>query len=483
MGELKTAIRQLDIFDLYGARLDFREDSSRFNSALAEILRALGISPDYEAMSADARCDLMLELLAQPAPALSNHPGVSPKASETWAMFQLIRRTREVYGAELLGPCIISMAHSTADVLAVLLMAQWCECAGGLEIVPLFETIQDLESAPQIMSDLFALDVYRDHLATCPSGQMVMIGYSDSNKDGGFMMSNWALYQAQEGVARVCREQGVPLTLFHGRGGTAARGGGPVNRAILAQPGGSVDGHFRLTEQGEILSSRYSNIHLAMRNLEQIVNAVLLASAPAGDHPPTLAAINGYAPLHFKLPSPKELPAGWREIMNQMASTARTAYRHLVYETPGFMDYWDAATPIEQIKNLHIGSRPASRKPGVEQVTQIRAIPWVFSWMQSRFNLPGWYGLGAGLQSVLSSQPEGLNSLREMYASWSFFRVLLETAELSLMKADMQIARLYSELVPDQSMAEPIFATIQAEYERTVDAVLAVKNQSPPDGR
>ena len=478
LGELKTALRQLEIFDLYGARLDFREDSARINSALAEILRALEISSDYESRDADSRRDLLLNLLTRPLPALSTYPGVSPNASETWAMFQLIRRTRAVYGAELLGPCIISMAHSTADVLAVLLMAKWCECAEGMEIVPLFETIQDLEAAPLVLSELFSLEVYRTHLATCSAGQMVMIGYSDSNKDGGFMMSNWALYHAQESVARICREQGVPLTLFHGRGGTAARGGGPVNRAILAQPGGSVDGRFRLTEQGEILSSRYSNIDLAMRNLEQIVNAVLLASAPTAASPSTLAAVNGYAPLHFKLPSPQDLPNNWRESMNQMASAAEAAYRGLVYATPGFMEYWNAATPIQQIKNLHIGSRPASRKPGVEQVTQIRAIPWVFSWMQSRYNLPGWYGLGTGLESVRLAQPEGLATLRGMYASWSFFRVLLESAELSLMKADMQIARLYSELVPDQSLAQPIFATILAEFQRTVHAVLAVKNQT-----
>ncbi len=304
-----------------------------------------------------------------------------------------------------------------------------------------------------------------------------MVGYSDSNKDGGFLMSNWALYQAQESVARVCRERGVPFTLFHGRGGTAARGGGPVNRAILAQPGGSVAGQFRLTEQGEILSSRYSNLELALRNLEQMVNAVLLASVPSGVENPTRAPVEGHPPLHVKLVSPQDLPAAWRHAMTGMAAAASQKYRHLVYQTPGFIAYWQAATPIEVIKHLHIGSRPASRKPGIEQVTQIRAIPWVFSWMQSRFNLPGWYGLGTGLETVLSAGSEGLALLRDLYGSWSFFRVLVETAELSLLKADMQIAAIYSDLATERSSADQIFADIQAEYERTVAAVLAIKNQ------
>ncbi|HEX7566938.1 MAG TPA: phosphoenolpyruvate carboxylase [Anaerolineaceae bacterium] len=476
-GRLKTALRQVEIFDLFGARLDIREDSSRINSAVGEILRALGLTADFESLDKDARRDLLCLYLEQPGPRLASHPGVSPEAAETWALFQLINRTRQVYGSELIGPFIISMAHSTADVLAVLLMARWSGCASGLQIVPLFETIQDLAAASEVMEELFNLEVYRSHLVTCPDGQMVMIGYSDSNKDGGFTMSNWALYQSQEAVAAVCRDHKVRLTLFHGRGGTAARGGGPVNRAILAQPGGSVDGRFRLTEQGEILSSRYSNIDLAMRNLEQIVNAVLLASVPPSDRTAAHMPAENLPLTHFKLPSPRRLPDPWREAMNQISAEAMKVYRSLVYETPGFMDYWRAATPIEEIKFLHIGSRPASRKPGSEQVTQIRAIPWVFSWMQSRCNLPGWYGLGSGLEEILHKKPGGLAFLREMHATWSFFRVLLESAELSLMKADMQIAGLYSALAPDRNLANQIFTKIQREHQQTVQALLLIKDQ------
>jgi phosphoenolpyruvate carboxylase len=479
-GPLLTAERQVEIFDLYGARLDLREDSARLNAALAEVLRALGIARDYETLDPTARQTLLQTLLAQPAPPLAAQPGVSPAAAETWALFRLVRRTREVYGPELLGPFIISMAHSPADVLGVLLMARWCGAADGLQIVPLFETIDDLEAAPRILAELFAQDCYRAHLATCPDGQMVMVGYSDSNKDGGFLMSNWALYQAQEAVAQVCRAHGLKLTLFHGRGGSAARGGGPVNRAILAQPGGTVAGQFRLTEQGEILSSRYSNIDLALRNLEQIVNAVLLASAMPPAAPPPAGELAG-APVHFKRVSPERLPEAWREAMAAMAASAQACYRRLVFETPGFLDYWQAATPLEEIKHLHIGSRPASRRAsGVdsEQITKIRAIPWVFSWMQSRFNLPGWYGLGSGLNAFLDGGPDRLEFLREMHAGWSFFHMLLETAGLSLMKADMQIAALYSDLVPDRALAERIFGEIQSEYHRTVQAVQRIQGQS-----
>ncbi len=268
------------------------------------------------------------------------------------------------------------------------------------------------------------------------------------------------------------------MTLFHGRGGTTARGGGPINRAILAQPGNSVNGRFRLTEQGEILSWRYSNIELALRNREQIVNAVLIASAPIQVAPPTPTSEEAIPSRHFKMPSPKVLPEAWRETMNEMAQAAQATYRRLVYGTPGFLDYWKAATPIEEIKHLHLGSRPAARKTGIEQISQIRAIPWVFSWMQSRFNIPGWYGLGSGLNKVLLKKKDGLELLREMYSSWYFFRMLLENAELSLMKADMQIAALYSALAPNQVSAEQIFADIQTEYQRTIQAVLAVKGSA-----
>jgi phosphoenolpyruvate carboxylase len=278
-----------------------------------------------------------------------------------------------------------------------------------------------------------------------------MIGYSDSNKDGGYLAANWALYRAQENIAQVCREHGVKLTLFHGRGGSVARGGGPANRAIRAQPPGTSAGRFRMTEQGETIASKYGDPDLAHRHLEQLASAVLLASAPI---------------------DPVAIPPDWRGTMDRLAQAAWRAYRSLVYDTPEFLEYWRVATPIDEISRLRIGSRPTARRGNALQLEHVRAIPWVFSWMQSRFNLPGWYGLGA----ALNEQSAALN--REMYEQWPFFRALLDNAEMSLLKADMGIAALYSQLAPDQTVARPLFDRVRAEYDRTVEAVLRATNHT-----
>ncbi len=447
--------RQLQIFGLQAARLDIREDASVLNSALGEVLRALEITPEFKSLPPAESIGLLTQLLNQPAPPLATHPGVKPQTAETWALFQLIDRARQVYGSELLGPFIISMTHNAADILTVLLLARWTGCADGLQIVPLFETVADLNAAPAILQQLFELEAYQGHLRTCGGHQMVMIGYSDSNKDGGYLTANWGLYQAQEQISDLCRKAGVTLTLFHGRGGTVARGGGPANRAIRAQPPGSVGGRFRVTEQGEIITSRYADPALAHRHIEQIVNAVLLSSAPD---------------IQAQFPAVK--PA-WREALEVMSHNALRTYRALVYETPGFLEYWRSVTPLEEITRLHLGSRPASRVPGGPVVLKIRAIPWVFSWMQSRFNLPSWYGLGTGLNSAVA-----LELLQEMSADWPFFRAVLENAELSLLKADMKIAALYSALAPDQEFAKQVFGMIRAEYERTKSALLAITGHS-----
>jgi phosphoenolpyruvate carboxylase len=447
---LQPVRRQLEIFDLYAARLDIRQDSSQINQALGETLRALKIHSFYEELPVEERARVLCDLLEQPTPQLSPQPGVTPETSETWALFRLIARAQAVYGPDLLGPFIISMTRGAADLLGVLLLARWANCADGLSIAPLFETMADLKAAPQILESLFDLPAYRDHLASCRDHQVVMIGYSDSNKDGGYLAANWALYRSQEEIARVCQERQVEFTLFHGRGGTTARGGGPANRAILAQPPGTIEGHFRLTEQGEIIASRYANPHLARRHLGQIANAVLLASSP---HHAELSCI--------------ENP--WCEALEVMAAAAQTVYRDLVYGAPGFLDYWQAATPIDEIKRLRIGSRPAARAAAGEAVEKIRAIPWVFSWMQSRFNLPGWYGLGSGLSAGPS-----LDLLKEMYLGWPFFRAMVDNAEMSLLKADMGIAALYSDLAPDRVTAGEIFARIREEYQRTQEMILEV---------
>ncbi len=451
--QLRPVMRQLAIFGLHAARLDIREDAWRINRALGELLRGLRLAGgrDFETMTPQERRALLMRLLKKPAPQLASQAGVTPETAETWALFKLLARVREVYGRDLLGPFIISMTQSAADVLAVLTLARWAGCEQGLDIVPLFETMEDLANAPAVMAELFTLQPYREHLVTCDRAQIIMIGYSDSNKDGGYLAANWALYQAQEQLAKVCKDHGIRLTLFHGRGGTVARGGGPANRAIRAQPPGTILGRFRLTEQGEVIAARYLNPELAHRHLEQIVNAVLLASLPATGELHAQRAVDD-----------------WREVMHIMAQASLRTYRELVFERPRFLEYWQAATPIDEIKRLHIGSRPASRaKSG--GIASLRAIPWVFSWMQSRHNLPGWYGLGAGLHAW-----PNWDQLKQMYLDWPFFRAMIDNAAMSLVKADMDIAARYATLVPDRQLADSVLADIRAEYDRTRQAILAI---------
>ena len=447
--ELRVVRAQLEIFGLHAARLDIREDAGRLSAALGAILRGLGIDAGFEKRDERDRVAVLLGLIAAPPPPTAKVTAGaedSEVAAETWRLFRLIARARDVYGDELLGPFVISMTRGAADVLAVLLLARWAGRA-ELDVAPLFETLDDLRAAPRVLAELFGLAPYRAHLAVCGGRQMVMIGYSDSNKDGGYLAANWAIWEAQEAVARVCRDHGVTLTLFHGRGGTVARGGGPAGRAIAAQPAGTVDGRFRLTEQGETLAARYADPDLAHRHLEQVVSAVLLASAPDA------------AP---------DVPERWRTTMRAMAADAHAAYRALVHDTPGFLEFWRAATPIDEIARLRLGSRPATRRGAALAIGDVRAIPWVFSWMQSRFNLPGWYGLGAALDRADRAR------VAEMYAGWPFVRALVDNAEMSLLKADMGIAALYAGLVPDRSLAERILERIVEEHERARSAILGI---------
>ena len=450
--EIEIARCQLEIFGLHAMRLDLREDSSRLNGTLDETLRALNVTANFAEMPEGERLTVLVELLGSELPDLSAQPGITAATAETWSLFQLIRRVRDVYGKELLGPFVISMCQSGADVLSVLLLARWMGCDEGLQIVPLFETIEDLRAAPSIFEGLLELPIYREHLATCNDEQMIMIGYSDSNKDGGYVMSNWSLYQGQENITKVAQKHNIALTIFHGRGGTIARGGGPANRGIRAQPPGSVNGRFRLTEQGEVIAARYSNLALARRHLEQLVHAVLVASSP--------------------VKTEVEIPTAWRAAMDRMSETAHKMYRGLVYENPRFIEFWQTATPLDEIKRLHIGSRPAARGKSSE-VTKIRAIPWVFSWMQSRFNLPGWFGLGSALAEIKDER-----LLREMYEGWSLFNTMLNNTEMSLLKADMGIASLYVDLVPDRDLGRAMFRAIRDEYDRTRDIVLSISGHA-----
>jgi phosphoenolpyruvate carboxylase len=307
------------------------------------------------------------------------------------------------------------------------------------------------------MTALFAHPGYAPHLARAGRRQTIMIGYSDSNKDAGYLAANWELYQAQEALAATCRAQDVVMTLFHGRGGTIARGGGPANRAVLAQPPGSVAGRIRITEQGEVITDRYSHPAIAERHLQQVVHAVLIASAP--EHCRLLAR-----------PKPE-----WLTAMEELAVLSYRDYRDLIYETPELLSYWSQATPMDEISQMRIGSRP-SRRTGAATFDSLRAIPWGFSWMQCRHVLPGWYGVGAAL-TAFGREPEQLALLQEMYRDWPFFRNVLDNSQVSMSQADMSIARLYADLVEDERVRELIYGRVSAAFEETRAAVLLVTGQ------
>ena len=408
-------LQQVRIFGLHTAHLHIREDSKRLTSAFSEILRGLGIEMQFEQLNDTERQALLNRLFSKTPQDLAMHPGITPETAETLSMFMLASKASMIYGGELIGPIIISMTKTASDVLMVLMLIRWTGCEDCLPIVPLFETIDGLEGAAEVLNELFTNTVYRKHLSRTGNRQTVMIGYSDTNKDGGYLAANWALYKAQEEIVEVCKSHGIILTLFHGRGGSTARGGGPSNQAIRSQPPGSINGKFLLTEQGEVISSRYSNPYLAERHIEEIVHAVLLSSFPE---------ISEMKPVTLK----------WRKALNAMSKAAQECYRTLVLDTPGFKTFWQNATPIDEIKRLRIGSRPANRENKESSIRNVRAIPWVFSWTQSRFNLPGWYGMGSGLKTE-----KDLSLLKEMAAEWPFFKLLVHNKLIAYFSEQMRI--------------------------------------------
>ncbi len=463
--QLARMRRQAQVFGLHVARLDIRQYSDFNTAVLAELLRKLKLHDSFDALEPAERAQILSNLLASPNPDLSQLTDLSLEADETLTLFQILYRAFDFYGRELLGPYIVSMTHGPEDILAPLLLAKWHGLCldlnredEGMTFVPLFETREDLRNAPGVMADLFNHPAYAPHLERVNRNQTIMIGYSDSNKDAGYMAANWELYQAQEVLAEACAKHNVSIMLFHGRGGTIARGGGPANRAILAQPPGSVNGRIRITEQGEVIDERYGHPAVARRHLEQVVNATLMASVD---------------PRHGGTTRPQD---DWRAAMDELAAVSYKTYRQLIYETPELLEYWGAATPITEISQMRIGSRP-SRRTAKATFASLRAIPWGFSWMQSRHVLPGWYGVGEALEAYGNQSPEHLRRLQEMYKKWPFFRVVIDNAQVSLAKADMGIARLYANLVEDEAIRTKIFGEIESSFTRTVNWILRVTGQ------
>ncbi|MBV8793624.1 MAG: phosphoenolpyruvate carboxylase, partial [Hyphomicrobiales bacterium] len=379
------------------------------------------------------------------------------------ALFRAAADIRAKYGPGAIRTSIISKTDSVSDMLELALILKevglvTADGSSALALVPLFETIADLRNCVGVMDRLLSLPEYRKLVESLGGEQEVMLGYSDSNKDGGFVTSGWELYKAEIGLVEVFRRHGVRIRLFHGRGGSVGRGGGPSYEAILAQPGGAVQGQIRITEQGEIISSRYSNPEVGRRNLETLASATLEATLLQDESP---------------APDPAFL-----ETMEELSLSAYNAYRGLVYETEGFERYFWSSTVITEIAGLNIGSRPASRKK-TTAISDLRAIPWVFSWAQCRLMLPGWFGFGAAVKAYVAAHPkDGLASLKEMYARWPFFRTQLSNMDMVMAKSSLAIASRYARLVEDVGLREKIFARISGEWRDAVDALNAIMEQS-----
>lgn len=467
---LHGLIRAVEVFGFHLAMVDLRQSSDKHEAVLAELLNVASIQPDYTSLTEEQKRQLLLSLLKDPRPLRVVGYLYSDFAESEIAIFEMAQKMRQLFGVDTIRHYIISHTETVSDLLEVLLLQKEVGLMHGvlgkkatadLIVVPLFETIDDLRNAATIMNEFYALPGILDLVKRSGAEQDIMLGYSDSNKDGGIVTSNWELYCAELALVKVFEpleeKHGVRLRLFHGRGGTVGRGGGPSYEAILAQPPGTVRGQIRLTEQGEVIGSKYANPEIGRRNLETLVAATLEATL---------------------LKPTKQASKAFLEAAAKISQASMKAYRGLVYETPGFAAYFFDATPIQEIAKLNIGSRPASRKAG-QRIEDLRAIPWGFSWGQCRLTLPGWYGFGSAVQEFLN-QPNAadkkaaLKLLRDMYKEWPFFRTLLSNMDMALAKSDLALASRYSELVPNLKLRQTIFGAIETEWNKTVDALYLV---------
>jgi len=443
---VRRLLRRIEAFGFHMITLDIRQDSEVHRNVVGECLG----EDDWLEMTADQRTARITEALVSRESAPMN---LSIQARKTIAVFQAIAFCRRKYGPKAIGPFIVSMTQGADDILSVMLLAEWGELHNKrgeipLDIAPLLETVDDLQNGPDILASLLSSDLYRAHLARRKNRQMVMIGYSDSNKDSGLASARWALQSAQEVIVKAAEADGIELTLFHGRGGTVSRGGSKTHVAVLGAPPGTVNGRLRVTEQGEIINEKYGLRGIALRTLEQMTGSVALATA---------------MPKHRGNDR-----AEWHDMMDVIANESRRVYRKLIYETPNFYEYFRSATPIDLIERMRIGSRPSARRrqSGIED---LRAIPWVFSWTQARFVLPGWYGVGSGLAKAIDQFGE--EAFADMFSEWYFHRSLTADTEMVLAKSDLGIAEQYSMLAGD-ALHEEFFPIIKTEFDLTSELIL-----------
>ena len=461
--------RAAQVFGFHLATVDLRQSSDKHEAVVAELLKTARIEADYSSLAEPAKRELLVRLLNDARPLRVRVASYSEHAVSELAIFETAARMLQRFGRDAIRHYIISHTEDVSDLLEVLLLFKETglmrgELADGavssLIVSPLFETIGDLRNAEPIMRAFYALPGVTALVKASGAEQDIMLGYSDSNKDGGSFTSNWELYRAEIALVSLFESlKGITLRLFHGRGGTVGRGGGPSYQAILAQPPGTVNGQIRLTEQGEVIASKYANPEIGLRNLETLVAATLEATL-----------------LH----PTKSAPKAFLEAADAISAASYAAYRKLVYETPGFTDYFFAATPIREIAELNIGSRPASRK-ATRAIEDLRAIPWGFSWGQCRVALPGWCGFGSAIETFLGKEPKArkdkLALLQKMHKQWPFFRTLLSNLDMVLAKSDLGIAARYVELMEDKRLGKRIFGLVQAEWERTNEALALITGE------
>ena len=463
---LRKLLSQVHIFGFSLATLDIRQESTRHSDALDELSRYLQLPIPYGEMDEEQRVEWLLTELRTRRPLLPPAATWTAPTAETFGVFRMLERLQREFGTRICNTYVISMSHTVSDLLEVMLLAKEAglidpkAVTTQLLVVPLFETVEDLQHAPAVMERLFAEPFYRQLLASSGEAdkplQEVMLGYSDSNKDSGFLSSNWEIHKAQISLQKLASQHDVALRIFHGRGGSVGRGGGPAYQAILAQPSGTMNGRIKITEQGEVLASKYSLPELALYNLETMTTAVLqnsLVSTSLDDTP------------------------SWNALMARLGASSRRHYRRLVHENPDLVAFFQQVTPIEEISKLQISSRPARRKSGAKDLSSLRAIPWVFGWTQSRFLLPSWFGVGAALQEELEADAGQLELLRLLYQRWPFFRMLISKVEMTLSKVDLDLAHHYVQALgrPENRVAfEQIFEEIASEFTLTRDLVLRI---------
>jgi len=461
-GRLKDLIRLVETFGFYLSHLDIRQESNIHSQTVLEILKQTS-DIDYDSLNEEQRIETLAKLISTSTPTEVDTSKLTDMSSETLRVFHVISEMRENVSPNVLGSYVISMTHEASHIMEVMYLA-WLAGLSGvkdgkafcqIKISPLFETIEDLKHIDPVMNRLLDNPVYADLLKASGNTQEVMLGYSDSCKDGGILASVWNLYQAQQQISAITTKRNIRLNLFHGRGGTIGRGGGPTHESILSQPDGTVHGGIKFTEQGEVLSYKYSHPETAIYELTMGITGLLKASC------------------HL-VTEPAQYKPEYNEIMAELAQQGEQYYRTLTDNTEGFLDYFYEATPVSEIGLMNIGSRPSHRKKGDRSKSSVRAIGWVFGWAQSRHTLPAWYGIGFALTNWLEKDPKNLEQLREMYKNWPFFKALLSNTQMALFKGDMNIANEYKSLCLNQTTAQNVYEKISAEYQRTYDNVLKV---------